>query len=418
VKELLRRGEEARSFFRQDPAYEEEAEDAAAAEAAGRAAAGQDRRRRRDPTPEPSSSEDEEEEEEATPPKPKRRRETADPVLEAALLETLRRDYPSLSHWPDHFLLRQSAGALTKAHADMEIRAGRGGRPSLEHRLAVNYGEANRRTEYGPDYDDRHQHLHPARFAPGPLCNIPEMWRQAKTATPGRGADPVAQYDTKSLGLGHRISAKAWAVLHDQGSTEINIGLFTAAATTAPGTEFSGRSCFPPEDLQDLKDAVSLARAALFLVYNWNPALTILQLFLEQIRYGYKAFTNSKDHVTQLTSFINQVLMENARSWQLGQPCMTADDLATAWITFTAGRIASATGAATTTTTSKSDGKKQAGGKWEKLADGALCGRYNEGYCRNRDDACLTKGFRLRHVCSYVKSNGKRCEGRHPEIKH
>jgi hypothetical protein len=103
------------------------------------------------------------------PPRPKKRRRTAmDPELEAALLETLRRDYPSLSHWPDHFLLQQSAGALTKAHANMEVRASRGGRSSLEHRLAVNYGEANQRIEYGPDYDDRHQHLHPARFAPRP----------------------------------------------------------------------------------------------------------------------------------------------------------------------------------------------------------------------------------------------------------
>ncbi len=97
---------------------------------------------------------------------------------------------------------------------------------------------------------------------------------------------------------------------------------------------------------------------------------------------------------------------------------MTADDLATAWISFTAGRIASSAGAATATTTSKSDGKKYADAKWERLADGALCGRFNAGYCRNKDDACITKGFKLRHVCSYVKSNRKKCEGRHPEIKH
>jgi hypothetical protein len=37
-------------------------------------------------------------------------------------------------------------------------------------------------------------------------------------------------------------------------------------------------------------------------------------------------------------NFINQVLVENARSWQLGQPCMMADDLASSWVTFTAGR--------------------------------------------------------------------------------
>jgi hypothetical protein len=72
------------------------------------------------------------------------------------------------------------------------------------------------------------------------------MWKQARAATPGRGADPVAQYDTKSLGLGHRISAKAWAVLHDQGSTEINIGLLTPATTTVKFLMLFKGSLLPP----------------------------------------------------------------------------------------------------------------------------------------------------------------------------
>ncbi len=96
--------------------------------------------------------------------------------------------------------MKQSAGALTKAHADMESRAGRGGRPSLESRLAANYRDANNKTLYSEGYDDRHHQLHPARFAPGVLCKIPDVWKLAKEFVPARGPDPVAQYDTKSVG--------------------------------------------------------------------------------------------------------------------------------------------------------------------------------------------------------------------------
>jgi hypothetical protein len=88
------------------------------------------------------------------------------------------------------------------------------------------------------------------------------VWKLAKEFVPARGPDPVAQYNTKSVGIGHRVAAKAWTVTHDQGNTEINIGLFTAAASIAPGSD-SGRHCATPEDLDDLKNAVSLAKAAL-----------------------------------------------------------------------------------------------------------------------------------------------------------
>ncbi len=222
------------------------------------------------------------------------------------------------------------------------------------------------------------------------------------------------------------MTAKAWAVTHDQGNTEINIGLFTAAASIPPGSD-SGRHCSPPEDLDDLKNAVSLARAALWLAAPWNPALMILQLFLERIKYGYRSFSNSKEHVSQVTNFINQVLVENARSWQRGQPCMTADDLASIWVTFTAGR-APHNPAATIAASSysfndnKTDDKTiEEGGKdsqrehrWETLKEGALCGRYNEDHCRNRHDNCVARGFKLRHLCSYHRSNGARC----PAIHH
>ena len=188
----------------------------------------------------------------------------------------------------------------------------------------------------------------------------------------------MAQYDTRSLGIGHRITARAWAVSHDQGSTEVNIGLFTAVAAIAPGTDGSGhKASQPAADPDDLKDALSLARAVQFLVAPWNPALTILQIFLEKIKYGYRAFSNQKDHVSQLSNFIDQVLMANARSWQLNQPCMMADDLAAMWVTFTAGRSTSTNDG--TTKERREENQERSRGEregkrrrdWEQLRDGA-----------------------------------------------
>jgi hypothetical protein len=43
--------------------------------------------------------------------------EEQEPEKKRRLLETLWRDFPSLNHWPDSYILQQSASGLTKAHA-------------------------------------------------------------------------------------------------------------------------------------------------------------------------------------------------------------------------------------------------------------------------------------------------------------
>jgi hypothetical protein len=82
-----------------------------------------------------SSSDEEEEEEEMSPPKSKRRRRAAaDLELGAALLEALRRDYPSLSQWLDpptlEFFRPWRRLSLIKAH-----RRGSGDKPVFFDRV-------------------------------------------------------------------------------------------------------------------------------------------------------------------------------------------------------------------------------------------------------------------------------------------
>ena len=144
------------------------------------------------------------------------------------LLETLRANFPALQGFPDYYILRQSASSLAKANNELENREGRGGRLSLETRLTRNFKNLERKRVYlEAAYDDRLKEFHERRFLPGPLCPIGDFWLAAKVFLPERGHDPVAHYDSQGLGLAYNVAAKTWAVVHEPGSTELNLGMFT-----------------------------------------------------------------------------------------------------------------------------------------------------------------------------------------------
>jgi hypothetical protein len=59
---------------------------------------------------------------------------------------------------------------------------------------------------------------------------------------------------------------------------------------------------------------------------------------------------------------------------------------------------------------------------WRKdypvLKEGAPCGRFNMGTCRNDKDRCYVRGFKLRHRCSFQKANGEYCDKKHTKADH
>jgi len=352
------------------------------------------------------------------------------PGLSAAQLTRLallRKMFPAMADWPNDVLLSESVGSLSTAHGNLESRGGRDHRPTLDTRLSHNYKDlATKEIKLPGGKDNLVDRLHEGRFLPGPLCSLTAVWMEARKHVPERGHTQYAHYDVKTVGLGNRVSSKAWACLHDPGSVDLTINLFIKP--TATGAAKTGGDEGLPEGLENFKMALSVARTAQQMVTPWNFSITTIQLFLETTRFGQRQFTNQKDHVTQLAAFVNDSLLTNAKNWQLGQPFMDVAALTTQWAVLTAGRPAVAAAAA-------GGGKFQHWGEKRKRTpspnkkafykgggDAAgrsgICLRYNEDRCPNASDNCSFRGTKLKHVCNVALPGGRRCERRHPRGQH
>ena len=295
----------------------------------------------------------------------------------------------------------------------------------METRMARNFKNLEGKRKYlEAAYDDRLKEFHEGRFLPGPLCPIGDYWTAAKVYLPERGHEPVAHYDGQGLGLAYHVAAKTWATVHDPGNTELNMGMFTREAGAANSSDSSFRHCIP-DSLNNFKLTISTARAVLQLVQPWNLSVTALHLFLENNQYGYKYFSNAKEHVRQLMSFSDTVLLTNAKNWQMGKACLDAKDLAQQWVLFTSGYTAESRSQEEKTSSSNKDDKKRKRSPsrdWRRdypiLKEGNPCGRYNDGTCRNDKDKCFVRGIKLRHRCSHVKTDGEFCGKKHAKMDH
>jgi hypothetical protein len=316
-------------------------------------------------------------------------------------------------------LLRQSAGSLARANAELEAKSGRTGRTSLAARLASNFRDKGTRlSKVAQGEDDQMQRLHEARFLPGPLCNLADVWRRAREVLPEKGLLPYAHYDVASLGLGNQISSKGWTVLHDPGSLDLTLKLF-GKGIMALGSANSEMN-EGPDNLDAFKLALSAARTGQQLVTPWNLSITAIQAFLENMNFGYKYFRSQKEHVARLVDFVNDCFVTNAKNWQLDKPFMTSADLSVQWTVFTSGLTANQEkttfpARAFKRQRSPSPGK---GGKAPRPSGGGPCRRYNEGRCPNSHRSCTFRGLQLAHTCSFVDRNGKMCGKLHAAKDH
>jgi len=342
-------------------------------------------------------------------------------------LTLLKKMFPALADWPNEVLLTESVGSLSTAHGNLESRNGRDHRPTLDTRLSHNYKDlATKEIKVAEGKDNLVDKLHGGRFLPGPLCSLTTVWMEARKHVPERGLTQYAHYDVKTVGLGNRVSSKAWACLHDPGSVELTINLFTKPTTTGAAKTTGDEGIL--EGLENFKMALSVARTAQQMVTPWNFSITTIQLFLETTKFGQRQFNNQKDHVAQLAAFVNDSFLTNAKNWQLGQPFMDVAALTTQWAVLTAGRPAVSVAAG-------GGGKFQQWGEKRKRSpspnkkvfykgngDGAgrygICIRYNEERCPNSGDNCSYRGTKLRHVCNVALPGGKKCERRHTRIQH
>jgi len=233
---------------------------------------------------------------------------------------------------------------------------------------------------------------------------------------------PYGQYDVQSLGFSRNISAKAWAAVHNPGHGRLSIKMFAAASSRA-GLDKDRRDDEPFSSLEDFKTALRAACLAVNLAMPWNHSVTAIEGFLHSTKYGFKYFHNARDHIRQLTAFVDLCFEENARRWNLRRPFLVNTDLTNEWNVFTA-----ALGAAPSASNQRQQAKRPRSPaerrqspqrpKWDD--DSKVCFRYNEAYCRNPEMDCRDmKGDRLRHICSVrIGRNGARCGKRHPAKNH
>jgi hypothetical protein len=305
----------------------------------------------------------------------------------------------------------------------MESRQGKGGKPSLENRLAKNFRElGNKVITVTAGVDNLTKQLHPARFLPGALCSVTDLWLEANKHLVDNKLNPYAHYDLQGLGVTHILTAKTWEILHDPGSPEISIKLFFQAQATS--SDDNSYLTAQAEGLDAFKMALSVARVAQQLIMPWNLSITALQFFLESTKFGFKFFSSQKEHVTKLTDFADLVLKANARNWQLGKPFLGAVELAQYWAMFTAGCSAS-NNRSQPFFNNKKRGRSPSPKKdsksdrpWFKPKNGDFCIRFNEGRCMRPDNACTYRGIKLLHKCSHKSSSGRTCGRDHPSKYH
>ena len=64
--------------------------------------------------------------------------------------------------------------------------------------------------------------------------------------------------------------------------------------------------------------------------------MAAIEGFLHTTSFGFKFFKSQKEHVTQLTAFVDSCLTENGRRWTLRRPFLTISNLTNEWNVFTA----------------------------------------------------------------------------------
>jgi hypothetical protein len=258
-------------------------------------------------------------------------------------LNLIRRQFPHLHEAPDDFLRSQSYGELAKANAALAKSAKAATHKALDKKLATNFRELRtKRIRIDAGEDDCTTLLHPARFLPGIAGPVNTLWSQAQQVLPDEGYRPLACYDLDTFGLGSQVSARGWAELHNPGSPDLSIKLFTAANLNTSDRSIRDRQLFDsspsltdqlpdPSNLDELKLAMATLTTANLLVKPWDHSIAVINGFLHSSRFCHQQLHGPPDYVPQLRAFIDRLLTLNAGRWRSGQNYLDAPAIGAIW---------------------------------------------------------------------------------------
>jgi len=320
--------------------------------------------------------------------------------------------------------------------------------------------------------DDRADRLHPARFLGGAVCSAKKLWRTAREVLGLEGIPPLANYDMAAIGLMGCVTARAWKELHNPGSMNNTVKLYSPSnmtSSTGSTKRLSlvdgdrsinvGESLKEISDLEELKLAVrAMCRAAQFAL-PWNQSYNAIEGFLQSSHWGSSDLSGRSNRAVLLADFVNYILGLNAQAWQQKEDFRSSGEIKVLWGEWFGSRPASLLSAAKTEQASTQQGgshnrqgNRKNGGRKNFTGDGRqhggggsarhggpaqphqqsgqhsaggggskelFCWKFNNGNCPNAAGSCaLPSGTKLLHLCDAYNSNGALCKQQHPRNQH
>ena len=399
------------------------------------------------------------------------------------IADNIRKIHPELADYSDEFLAGQSVAELKKATRDVvNAEAAKPGK-RLEMKHQQNFAKARANPTVVPEgLDNRSSILHEGRFLPGAAARGADLWLQARKIWGPQGVEAICNYDVTSMGLAGCITAKGLEALHNPGTEELSVKMFTVSNVinakagirilSASEDRFETQETWKEIlDMNELRNAYRNMRKAAFMIRPWDYSFEVLAAWLNPTTWLNDELKQFK-RASLVGDFIDHILGLNAANWVQETSYLEIADIQTQWTSWWGVRKACAARDPKLTEGNEHkpgkgkgahEGKSQrhesrggrggrggrgsfgGGGSWrggkqstaggpkgmppfdKEATEGNICTFYNRvSGCRNDAQSCVQirdgKRTRMFHKCNNVGkgANGANelCRKAHPQHEH
>ena len=395
------------------------------------------------------------------------------------IADNIRKIHPELADYSDEFLASQSVAELKKATRDLNTAEAAKPGKRLEMRHQQNFAKARANPTVIPEgLDNRSSILHGARFLPGAAAKGADIWLQARKVWGPQGVEPICNYDMTSMGLAGCITAKGLEALHNPGTEDISVKMFTVSniinakagirILSASEDRFETQETWKDiHDMNELRSAFRNMKRATLMIRPWDYSLEVLAAWLNPTTWLNDELKQFK-RAALVGDFIDHILGLNAANWVQETPYLEIGDIQTQWTSWWGVRKACAARDPKLSEGNENkggkgkgvhEGKNQknesrggrggfSGGSWRggkqgqhgtsgntkgmppfdrEATESNICTFYNqERGCRNDAQNCVQtrdgKRTRMFHKCNHVGkgANGQNelCRKAHPQHEH
>ena len=342
-------------------------------------------------------------------------------IWDSKQMANLRKNFKNIEHLDDNVLAFLSFRDISSNEGKKDKQ-----NKFLTEKLAENYEKVKKfptKVEAGEDScTDR---AHDARFLRGYVGNSQELWVQARQKLGLTGLDPIANYETVSVGINGFISARVWHEVHSPSSKHLSIRMFTSHALKSTwASPEKGGEVKEFDSLHDIKMAVVALDICIRKVFWWNCSFATVAIFLHTIEFGENDLASFPDRLTVLADFIDEILKFNAQAWDEERFFMSAQEITAKWSAILVRKNVTRTAKPVVTASRKKVDKNSCSGKPKdtpKYAPG-VCKLFNKGTCTHPGDkhgAPWNSSYVLKHCCAkFLPDKASYCLEPHAKKDH